>query len=239
MKKLITTMAVVLVAASVAQADVLALWEIEQDGSLTTAPVTGTAAGITSTALAVAPASTRFSTGIGWPDAIGTVSEDWRLSNAIEYALQENSYFGFTLTPDAGKTVNFDNLFARVSVNTGSAASSDVTFTLMSSQTGFDTNGVLGSLNVTTAAAGYGSTAFTTDFDLTGEAALQGVATATEFRIYFNSAGGNRMALGGAWGLPDDTDLQVDGTVIPEPGTLGLLGFAAAGMFWFRKRFSR
>ena len=37
---------------------------------------------------------------------------------------------------------------------------------------------------------------------------------------------------------PEPDDLIVNGTVIPEPGTLGLLGFASAGILWFRKRYS-
>lgn len=239
MKKIITTIVVALVAAATVQADVLAMWDIEQDMSASTAPVTTVGSGLSSTALdasAAALGTTRIAPGISWPDAVGTFAENWRLSSSIEFALQEDIYYGFTLTPDAGKTLNLDNVFGRFSVNDG-GGSADVTFTLMSSQTGFDTNGVLGSLNVTATGTGYNPAVYTADFDLSGEAALQNVATATEFRIYFNSAEGNRMGIGQAWGVAGDEDLRVDGSVIPEPGTLGLLVFASAGMLWFRRRF--
>ena len=46
------------------------------------------------------------------------------------------------------------------------------------------------------------------------------------------------MAIGKTWSGLSGEDLRVDGSVVPEPGTLGLLGFAAAGLLWFRRRLS-
>lgn len=243
MKKIITTVAAVFVATTAVHADVLAAWDLSGTAAgSSSAPVDSVGAGLSSSDLAAsatALTSTRIAPGIGWVDGVGTYAENWRLSNAIEFALQEDIYYGFTLTPDAGKTVSFDNMFARFAVNAG-ATTSDVTFTLMSSQTGFSTNSssILGTYNAVNLTAGaYAPSYYTTDFDLSGEAALQDVASATEFRIYFNSAEGNRMAIGKTWsGLTGD-DLRVDGSVIPEPSTLALVGLASAGMLLFRKRF--
>ena len=238
MKKLITTMAVVLVAASVAQADTIAAWDMTGIAARTaSAPATTEGSGISAGSFAIGPGLVA----VDWPDAVGSFA-DWQISTSIEYALGAgNDYFSFTVTPDAGKTASYSNIFTRFVVNAGGTDTS-MNFALLSSQTGFTTNDVLGSFNTVAIAADtqYNPVAFTTDFDLSGEAALQGVATATEFRIYaWKDNGGNRIGIGHTWGNGSGDDLRVDGTVIPEPGTLGLLGFAAAGMFWFRKRFSR
>jgi len=76
-------------------------------------------------------------------------------------------------------------------------------------------------------------------FDLSG-AGLTGLSAATEFRIYVSVAtGGNRLGIGHTFTGETVTDeLVVNGTVIPEPATLGLLVFVSGGMLWFRKRFA-
>jgi len=237
MKKLITTMAVVLVAATAARADVLAAWDMSGiAASSTSAPATTTGSGMSTSSFAIGPGLQA----VNWPDAVGSYA-DWQISTSLEYALGAgNDYFTFTVTPDAGKTASFSNIFTRFVANAGGSDSS-INFALFSDQTGFTTNDILGSLNAATIAAdtAYNPVVFATDFDVSGVAALQNVATATEFRIYtWKDYGGNRIGIGKTWsGLTGD-DLVVDGTVIPEPATMGLFGLAAAGMLWFRKRFS-
>lgn len=227
----LAVLAVVIMLSGSASADMLAQWKIEQAMSQGTAPVTTVASGVSSTALTVAPTPTRMHPGISWPDSVGTYAENWRLGAGLEFAMQENDYYRFTVTPDSGTVVDLSNLFVLFSVNDG-AAPCDVTFHLLSSQTGltYDPLGgnVIGTLHVTATGTGYNPQIYPTNFDLSSVAALQNVTTPTEFRIYFTSAVGNRMGIGHAWGLPDDVDVQLDGTIgaIPEPASLALLGAA-------------
>ena len=122
------------------------------------------------------------------------------------------------------------------------ASSADVTFHLLSSQTGFSYDplglNVLGALNVTATGTGYNPGVYSASFDLSTASALQGVTSPTEFRIYFSSVDGNRMAIGQAWGLPDDVDLQVDGTAtaVPEPTSIALLSAAMLLSVALRRR---
>ena len=237
MKKLITTMAVMLVAATVVHADTIAAWDMSGNaGSAGTQVATTTGAGMTAGSFAVGPG---LQTNAGWVDSVNSYA-DWQVSSSLEWALGGGQdYFSFSLTPGAGQTASYSNVYTRFVVNAGNTGT-DINFALLSSQTGFTTNDVLGTFNaITGTATNFVPEVFTVDFDLSGEAALQGVATATEFRIYtWKNSGGNRIGIGKTWSGQTGDDLRVDGSVIPEPGTLGLLGFAAAGMLWFRKRFS-
>ena len=239
MKKLITTMAVVLVAATAVQADTIAAWDMSGvAASSASAPATTAGSGMSASSFAIGSGLAA----VNWPDAVGSFA-DWQISSSLEYAVDVgNDYFSFTLTPDAGKTASYDNIYTRFVMNAGGADAA-MNFTLMSSQTGFTTNSssILGSFNIATLAAveGYNPSVHTTDFDVSGVVALQNVATATEFRIYtWKDYGGNRIGIGHTWSGLSGDDLRVDGTVIPEPATLGLLGFVSAGMLWFRRRFA-
>ena len=81
-----------------ASADLLAQWKIEQDGSLTSAPVTTVGSGVSSTDLARAATSVEINPGISWPDAVGALA-DWRLGSSLEWAIDKDNYYGFTITP--------------------------------------------------------------------------------------------------------------------------------------------
>lgn len=238
MKKRITTMAAALVAASVAHADVLAAWDMSgNDGKSSTQAVTTVSSGMSAGDLTLGPGLPGG--GVGWPDVVASYA-DWQISSSLEYALGAgNDYFTFTVAPAAGKTASYSDVFTRFVVNAGSADAS-INFALFSDKTGFTTNDMLGSINVTTLQAdeGYVPSVHEKDFDVSGVAALQNVGTATEFRVYvWKDYGGNRLGIGKTWSGATGDDVVVNGSVIPEPGTLGLFGLAAAGMFWFRKRF--
>ena len=211
MKKLgIVIMMVMFVAAAV-QAETLALWELDDlVASSSSATVDTVHPDMSATDLT---AGAGLATGIGWANAMGGFA-DWNLTPNLQNAILSEDYFTTTLTLDAGKMASFSNLFARFAVNTGSNPSSDVTFLLLSDKTGFTTNDVLGSFNVTTAASGYPSTIFTNDFDLSAVSGLQGVQGDTEFRIYVTATNGNRMAIGhDNWLDPSADDLRFDGIV--------------------------
>lgn len=239
MKKIITTIAITLVAATAVRADVLAAWDMSGNaGTAGIQAATTIGSGMTASDLSVGPG---LQTGVGWVDAVTSYS-DWQISSSLEFAISGgDDYFSFTMAPDAGKTVSFDNIYSRFVMNAG-ASDAAMNFTLMSSQTGFTTNSssILGNLNIAAlqAVEGYVPSVSDTDFDVSGVAALQDVATSTEFRIYtWKDYGGNRIGIGKTWsGLTGD-DVRVDGSVVPEPSTMGLLGVAAAGMLWFRRQF--
>ena len=193
----------------------LAQWDLTGTAAnSTSAPVTTVHSDISSTALAASPvalASARIDPAVVWADAVGTKAENWRLGSSLQFALDEELYYSFTLTPDEGREATFNNISARLAVNNnGTNATSDVTFYLLSNQTGFTTNGVLSSFNATTDNTNNVPTIFTYEFDLR-ESGLSNLTTATEFRIYFSSVSGNRMGIGHPWNTADPDDLVVRG----------------------------
>lgn len=193
----------------------LAKWDLDGlVGSSSTASVDVVHADMSSTDLT---AGAGLATGIGWSHSIGCYAEGWRLSSSLEYAISQDNYFSFTVSPDAGKMVGFDNLFTRFSVNTGSSTC-DVTFLLLSDKTGFSTNGILGAFNVTDDVPNYSPTTYTHDFDLSAVPELQDLTESTEFRIYVTSVSGNRMGIGQAFTLDSGADdLRVEGTLEDAP----------------------
>ena len=173
---------------------------------------------ISSTALVAQPGG--FETSIGWSHALGGLA-DWHLGGSLVWTLDNkpNNYFTITLTPDAGTKVGYDRLFTRFSVNTGSGTA-NVTFHLLSDQTGFTTNNVLGTFNVSNNVPDYAPTGYTYEFDLSEVVELQNLTEPTEFRIYATATSGNRMAIGKAFGADGGADdLRVYGSIEALPYT--------------------
>ena len=236
MKKLITTMGLALVAAASVQAELVAQWNmggvVSTDASVA---VGSTATGVSSTDM------TRLSGGntdAGWPDALVVKRGDFGWVNELNLAIVSDGYFGFTITPNAGKTISYSDISLKwvMGINTQTATNR---FELLTSETGFTFEDGIGATLDTTGGAAFNNGSG--NIVLSGVAALQNVATAVEFRLYFYDTGPNptsRIGIGNAWSGGSADDFVVNGSVIPEPATLGLLGFAAAGMLWFRKRFS-
>jgi len=191
----------------------LAQWDLDGlAGSSSSAAVDMVHSNMSSTALVAQPGG--FDTGIGWAHALGGYA-DWHLGGSLVWTLanKPNNYFTITLTPDSGKSVGYEKLFARFSVNTGNGTA-NVTFHLLSDQTGFTTNNVLGIYNVSNNVANYTPTTYTHEFDLSEVAELQNLTEPTEFRIYVTSTSGNRMGIGQAFTLDGGADdLRVYGTI--------------------------
>jgi hypothetical protein len=146
--------------------------------------------------------------------------------------LDFNDYYGFTLTPGAGATLNVDS----------------ISFSERRSATGIKTISVRSSLD------NFASDLFTTtvlDDTLTRRqsvtlgSAFDALTSAVTFRIY----GYNAEAAGGSWRLGVSTttgentgnfpaNLVVDGsiTAVPEPGTLTLLGLGALSLLPLGRR---
>ena len=167
---------------------------------------------MSSTALVAQPGG--FDTSIGWNHSMGGLA-DWHLGGSLVWTLDNkpNNYFTITLTPDAGKEVGYEKIFTRFSVNTGSGTA-NVTFHLLSDQTGFTTNNVLGIYNVSNNVPDYTPTTNTHEFDLSEVAELQNLTGPTEFRIYATATSGNRMAIGKAFSADGGADdLRVYGSI--------------------------
>ncbi len=126
-------------------------------------------------------------------------------------ALASTQYLSIAVTPIG--TVNFEKLV----LNLQTATTSTFTWNLYSDKTG---STLLGSLS-----NGTQNTIINWQVDLTGFSALQNVSTSTEFKIYGYraSSGANKEA--GFANAVGSEDIGVYATV-PEPASLGLLGFA-------------
>ncbi len=211
MKKLGLMIMVATFAATAVQAETLALWELDDlAASSSSATVDTIHPNMSSSTLTVGAG---IATGIGWPYALGGFA-DWRLSPSLQYAINSgDDYFTTTLTADEGQMVSYSNLFARFAVNAGDDGAY-LTFHLLSDQTGFTTNDVLGSFTVEdTRVNGYDSIIYTNEFDLSAITELQGVQGATEFRVYVTATNGNRMAIGHDSFLNATDDFRFDGIV--------------------------
>jgi hypothetical protein len=233
MKKLVALLIGVGLIAGSAQADIILGWDVAALGTVDThasvfnnANLSSSTLSIENSALVAATATNAFS------------MNNWSQGTTLASAISDNSYFSFTITPNAGYMFDVDSIAWRLSrSNTGPQ-----TFALLSSVGGFTDGAVIDSLTRTTNTIVNLNPAF----DNIG---LADITTAVEFRIYgYNpggaggSAGSARVGDGGNFGANDPAglDFAVFGsvTVIPEPGTamLILLGFAA---FAGRRKFMK
>lgn len=226
MKKMLKTgMAVMLLVAAgmSVPADLLVSWE--NDG-LTTELTT--AADVVHPDLTSSVLSQQVrTTSAGWPDTLSAIQNDAAVTS-LAAAITASDYFSFTITPDAGKSVNYSSLFLRYSIG-ANVRPAQSQFTLLSSKTGFTAADGLASFlsfeMLGATASGFG----TGTFDLSGVTGLQGVSEAVEFRIYVHSVQGSmtRVAIGQLYGTNGTDDLVLSGTVIPEPATVGMLSLGA------------
>ena len=146
-------------------------------------------------------------------------------------AIDNNDYFTFTITPEAGFTYSFNSLQFKI-VATGAVANAPEGFFVQSSATGA-TNLAMGTVTTTRSTDGEFAL-FSTD--LTAFVGLQNITTPTEFRIYVYNPDGNAVSTGLRL---DKFQLQAD--VIPEPSTYAMIGLGAAllvGMQRFRRKSS-
>ena len=237
MKKLITTMAVALVAATAVRADVLATWDNNPlAAQVTAAPVGTTHANVSSSDLT-------FGSGFTTGNASACLAVKSIFQPTLAAAISTDSYYSTTLSIDAGYQANFDSVgFEGTAYAWNGAASVD--FALLSSETGFTSVDVLGTISGI--AGANPAHFFDKIFDVSSVSGVDNVTGSVEFRLYAYNTGANAMSqlsIGHAFYTGANTgtqDLEFNGTVsaIPEPATLGLLVFVSGGMLWFRKRFA-
>lgn len=157
--------------------------------------------------------------------------QNWSTGATFQAAKDDESYFSITVAPEPGWTLNITNVQIRVARHASAASE----FALASSLDDFDT--ALATFTRTQTGAGNitMSSLDPTDFD--------GITSAIEFRLYgWNASGtwaGARIMNGADFGEGDTGfDFVVNGSAIPEPGTMAvlLLGFGCVAMWRRRMR---
>jgi hypothetical protein len=131
-------------------------------------------------------------------------------------AVTNNDYLSFTFTPNAGVTYNFTTLQFKLATVSNNPCPEGIF--VRSSLTG-TTDLTSGTITTVRKADG----AFQLfSIDLTGVSALQNVATATEFRLYFYNPDGVTSTTG------DRIDkVQLQAVLVPEPSTWAMIALGA------------
>jgi hypothetical protein len=138
-------------------------------------------------------------------------------------ALAANNYYTFSLEASA------NYLFSVTSIDFNFTSSSDgpQSWALFSSVDGF---AAVGDALIDWGHVGYDPNTQTAN--LSGVAGLQNISGPIEFRVYGYEASGDGGT--GRFEGPGG-DITVDGAVVPEPATLGLLGLGALALALRRK----
>lgn len=208
-----------------AQAQIVA-WELSGTSAVASNPLAAT-----TLASGVATAQLTLGSGVTASTAIDTFGGAGFNSTSLAAAIAANQYLSITLTPTAGQSISLTSISLQSGVAT---AVTNFNGALLSSATGFTASDALYSYAFGTASASLQTAT------LTGEAGLQGLTAATEFRLYgwrdvagtstfrFRSLSGN--------------DVSIQGTVsaVPEPATwAALAGIVSLTAALVRRRQTR
>ena len=141
-------------------------------------------------------------------------------------------YVSVTITPQAGKQIDFTNFHLKIASNVQTALGPQ-NVDLLSSLTGFTASDSLGTFNPADP-GGFANSSH--DFAIS-DPALAGVTAPVEFRLYFSNIG-NRISIGNVFnGGALTDDVVISGTVsnVPEPSTLGLILLSSVAMVLRRR----
>lgn len=227
--------AVLGLAVSFAQAAPIASWDTSggdsTNGSLAGTPGANVASGV----LDVGSGLDRETDG-----TLDGYGGDAAATDTLALAIGADDYLSVVITPEAGYNMSFDN----VAFNWADDRPKNGTLSLLAdvtqSTTGlWDASDVLA--EVETPDTGQDSqVAF--NIDLSGVTGLQSVSSPVEFRLYYwglERANPDNFAIGTLavnGNDPAEADLVFNGTVVPEPTTMGLLALGAVGVIRRRRR---
>jgi hypothetical protein len=178
------------------------------------------------TASNVTDSSGNLTLTIGSGTAVGYVNNFLLVNPNGVTSLNSTFYFGFTVTPDSGMTLNLDSL----TLDAARAGGSTRGFQIRSSADGFVGNLVISPSSAILSSQRPTYTSYTVD--LSGAAFDSVAATSLEFRVY--PFGGTNLFI-------DYDNITLNGAVsssaIPEPSTVALLaGFSILVISAARRR---
>ncbi|MEX0653001.1 MAG: PEP-CTERM sorting domain-containing protein [Phycisphaeraceae bacterium] len=217
-------------APSAANADEIAVYDF---GTVAAPTYNSADADANSTATAFTRAAGLGTSGDNWPNTLNGINtgdgnpapefaqKPTGVANSQAEALSNDSYWSFTISPNTGFHVDLDSLTFDVLV---ANPSFPINYYVSSSVDGFDSP--IGGV-VTGATGNY--TVARDPIDLSG-AAYQSLTETVEFRMYLWSPESGGTA-GSRWGFDNVT---LNGSVIPEPASLALLG--AGGLLMLMRR---
>jgi len=214
------------------QADTLAYWNMDATPSANKIIANTVASGLTAGNLIAnnlnAPAGINLANDnpanayIAWSINSSTASTPNDLADALTAA----SYFSFTLTPNAGQSLDLTTLsFDAVA---GTAGPSDRAFYVLSDKTGYTTSALLLSGDTTTGSPLIPYNTTTSDqlfsVDLSGNSLFQNISDSVTFRFYLRTPTSSQN-------LGFD-NLTVNGSVIPapEPSSIAFLGLGGLAL---------
>lgn len=199
-------------------------WNVNGINSSTTNPFSATtlATGLSSATLTIG-------SGVTASSASSTFGGSDFNTTSLASAITGNDYLSFSITPSAGYSFSASSLSLTFGVAT---AVTNFNVALMSSATGFTSGSELWTFSFSTASPA------TQSITLSGLSGLQGLSSATEFRLYGYRDGSGTTT----FRIRDlsGNDLSLSGSVsaIPEPSTYAAIFGAAAlaAAIWSRRR---
>lgn len=208
-----------------AQAQIVA-WEISGSNASTASPLAAA-----TRAAGVASAQLSLGSGVSASSANDTFGASGFNSLSLADAITANQYLRITIAPEAGQAISFTSLSFLTGLSSVPSAG-DFHGALLSGATGFTAADALHTYAFNT------TTAPLQTATLSGEAGLQGLTTATEFRLYGwrDTSGTSTFRFRSLTGY----DVAIQGTIsaVPEPSTYALIAGTTtlAGVLLFRRR---